>query len=138
MNKMTRRDIQSYIKLVVWIFVIAFLCFTPGNHIDGHKLTSFIPLWLKPYMDKIVHFTMFFVLAFIIKSLHCQETINRKTYHAYLCIGIAYAVATEIVQHYFIYMRSGDVLDFACDAAGMLISVAVFPYWPKFIKWIFG
>lgn len=137
-QKLTTRDIQSYTKLAIWIFVIGFLCFTPGNHIGGLKLTSFIPLWLKPYMDKIVHFIMFFVLAFLIKSLHWQKTIDSKRYHIYMLSGVAYAISTEIIQHYFIYMRSGDILDFASDSAGMALSILIFPYYPKFIRWIFG
>lgn len=135
---LTIRDIQSYAKLTIWIFVIAYLCFTPGNHIGSLKISSLIPLWMKPYMDKIVHFTMFFILAFLIKSLRDQNTISRKRYITYICIGVAYALSTEIIQHYYIYMRSGDVRDFACDIAGMLVSIIAFPYWPKFVKWLFG
>lgn len=137
-HTLTSRDIQSYAKLAIWIIVIGFLCFTPGNHMGGLKLASYLPLWIKPYMDKIVHFTMFFVLAFLIKSLHWQKTIDSKTYHIYLCIGLAYAIATEIIQHFFIYMRSGDILDLAADVIGMALSVLIFPYYPKFVRWIFG
>lgn len=133
----TARDIQSYIKLVIWILVIAYLCFSSGHNIDGLKI-NIIPVWLKPYMDKIVHFIMFFVLAFIIKSLYWQKTIDMKPYYVLLTAGATYAALTEIVQYYLIPTRSGDVRDFACDIAGMTLSVFVFPRWPQFVKWLFG
>lgn len=134
---LSARDIQSYIKLIVWTLVIAYLCFSSGTNIDGLKI-NLIPLWLKPYMDKIVHFIMFFVLAFIIKSLYWQKTIDMKPYYVLLTAGATYAALTEIVQYYLIPTRSGDVRDFACDLVGMTLSVFVFPYWPKFVKRIFG
>ena len=135
---LTARDIQSYIKLAIWVLVIAYLCFSSGTSINELKINSLIPLWLKPYMDKIVHFTMFFVLAFIIKSLYWQKTVDLKPYYILLTAGVAYAALTEVVQHYFIATRSGDVFDFFCDLTGMTLSVFVFPYWPRIVKVIFG
>jgi len=132
------RDIQSYIKLFIWIIVIAYLCFSSGENISHLKINTLIPVWLQPHIDKVVHFTMFFVLAFLINSLHWQATISRKQFYIYLCIGTMYAASTEIVQKYFIPTRSGDIIDFAADIVGISLSVMVFPYWPKSIKWFFG
>ena len=137
-QKLTIRDIQSYIKLAVWVVVIAYLCFSSGDRINNLKINTIIPLWLIPYMDKIVHFVMFFVLAFLIKSLYTQKTIEFRTYYIFLVAGVAYAALTEVVQHYFVYMRSGDVFDFFCDLTGMTLSVLVFPFWPQFVRRIFG
>ncbi|MBR5644895.1 MAG: VanZ family protein [Salinivirgaceae bacterium] len=137
-QKLTARDIQSYIKLAVWVVVIAYLCFSSGDRINNLKINTIIPLWLIPYMDKIVHFVMFFVLAFLIKSLYTQKTIEFRTYYIFLVAGVAYAALTEVVQHYFVYMRSGDVFDFFCDLTGMTLSVLVFPCWPRFVQRIFG
>ena len=137
-QRLTARDIQSYVKLAIWIVVIGILCFSPGNHMNGMRLSSLIPAFINPYADKIIHFTMFFILAFLIKSLHWQKTIDTKTYHIYILAGVAYAVATELIQHFFIFMRSGDILDFASDSIGMALSILIFPFYPKFIRWIFG
>ena len=137
-QKLTARDIQSYIKLAVWVVVIAYLCFSSGDRINNLKINTIIPLWLIPYMDKVVHFVMFFVLAFLIKSLYTQKTIEFRTYYIFLVAGVAYAALTEVVQHYFVYMRSGDVFDFFCDLTGMTLSVLVFPFWPRFVRRIFG
>ena len=60
-QKLTARDIQSYIKLVVWVFVIAYLCFSSGSKFDNLNIDTIIPAWLLPHMDKVVHFTMFFL-----------------------------------------------------------------------------
>lgn len=137
-QKLTARDIQSYIKLVVWFFVIAYLCFSSGSKFDNLKIDTIIPDWLLPHMDKVVHFTMFFCLAFLIRSLRWQETIDNRLYAFYLIGGVLYAALTEVVQYCFIAMRNGDILDFGCDVVGMALSVLVFPLWPKFVKTIFG
>ncbi len=137
-QKLTARDIQSYIKLVVWIFVIAYLCFSSGSKFDNLKIDTIIPDWLLPHMDKVVHFTMFFCLAFLIRSLRWQETIDNRRYAIYLIGGVLYAALTAVIQSYLMAMRNGDVLDFGCDVIGMALSVLVFPLWPKFVKTIFG
>lgn len=137
-NNTNIRDIQSYTKLIIWIFVIGYLCFSSGDGLNKLNLNSIIPLWLQPYMDKIVHFTMFFILAFLIKSLHWQTTINNKLYYIYLGIGILYAAITEVIQYYCIATRSGDILDFTADIVGITLSILVFPHWPRFVKWFFG
>ncbi len=58
--------------------------------------------------------------------------------YIYILAGVAYAIATELIQHFFIFMRSGDILDFASDSIGMALSILIFPFYPKFIRWIFG
>lgn len=137
-QKLTARDIQSIAKLAIWVLVIAYLCFSSGEHFHEFKIGSFVPEWLLPYMDKIVHFCMFFGLAFLIKSLYWQKTVEQKPYYILLVAGVGYAALTEVIQYYFIYMRNGDVRDFACDIAGMTLSVLIFPYWPRFVRWLLG
>ena len=137
-DKSNIRDIQSYTKLIVWIFVIGYLCFSSGDSLNNLKINSLIPLWLQPHMDKIVHFTMFFILAFLIKSLHWQTTITNRLFYIYLGFAVVYAASTEIIQNYYIATRSGDILDFGADLIGMALSILIFPFWPHFVKWFFG
>lgn len=137
-QKLTIRDIQSYIKLVVWVFVIAYLCFSTGSKFDNLNIDTIIPAWLLPHMDKLVHFTMFFCLAFLIRSLRWQDTIDNRLFVVYLIIAVFYAALTEFVQYYYIPSRSGDILDFGSDVLGMSLSLLVFPYWPKFVRTVFG
>lgn len=93
---------------------------------------------MLPHIDKVVHFTMFFCLAFLIRSLRWQNTIDNRLYVTYLIAGVLYAVITEVVQNYFIPTRSGDILDFGSDLIGMALSLLVFPYWPRFVRIVFG
>lgn len=137
-KKTTLRDIQSYIKLILWTLIIAYLCFTSGSGINDLKITSLIPAWILPYMDKIVHFIMFFTLAFLVKSLESQATISRKNYYVLVVACVVYGLLTEIIQHYLIVSRSGDIVDFISDVIGISVSLSIFRYWPKWIKWIFG
>ena len=51
-QKLTARDIQSYIKLVVWVFVIAYLCFSSGSKFDNLNIDTIIPEWLLPLCEE--------------------------------------------------------------------------------------
>ncbi|MBR2771590.1 MAG: VanZ family protein [Bacteroidales bacterium] len=137
-SKLSARDIQSLVKLAIWVAVIAYLCFSSGDRINNLKINSIVPEWIIPYLDKIVHFVMFFVLAFLLKSLYWQKTVEFQGYYILLVAGVGYAALTEVMQYYYIYTRSGDVFDFFCDLAGMTLSVFVFPLWPRFVWRIFG
>ncbi len=102
------------------------------------RIGTLIPAWLAPHFDKVIHFSMFFILVFIIKTLHWQSTIGTRLLAVYLIMTVIYAASTELIQHFFIVTRSGDVYDFVADIIGMGMSIAAFPYWPRFLKIVFG
>ena len=123
--------ILTYAKLPTWVIIIGILCFTPGNEFKKVH----IPI---PYFDKIVHFGMFFILAFLIKGLYWKNYISNRVYISYILLAALYGVIIEIVQYNWIYMRSGDWVDWFFDCAGIIVSLTVFRYWPEKIKVVFG
>jgi VanZ family protein len=123
--------ILTYAKLPAWVIIIGILCFTPGDEFKKVHITI-------PHFDKMVHFGMFFILAFLIKGLYWKDMISQLTYKSYLVLAVVYGVLIEIIQYNWIYMRSGDWVDWLFDCAGIIVSIAVFRFWPQKFKFIFG
>lgn len=125
------KQLLIHARLIAWTAIIAVLCFTPGS---GFKKVH-IPI---PFLDKWVHFVMFFALAFLIKTLHWKGHITKDRYNIYMLFAALYAGLIEIIQYYWVPMRSGDVVDWFFDLAGIGVSILVFKLWPTPIKIIFG
>jgi len=92
---------MRYLKLVIWIVVIAILCFTPGNELDVVKINI-------PYFDKMVHFAMFYILALFIRGI-AQLSVKQRI--RWIVFSVLYAGLIELVQFFFIPLRSGDWID---------------------------
>jgi VanZ family protein len=123
--------IFNYSKLPAWVIIIGILCFTPGNEFKKVH----IPI---PHFDKIVHFAMFFILAFFIKGQYWKKMISWQVYKGYIFLALLYGVLIEVIQYNWIYMRSGDWIDWLFDCAGLVVSIIIFRFWPEKIKVIFG
>ncbi len=83
-------------------------------------------------LDKVAHFLMYAGFAFAcIWGYRKQFISNGLTYKKKallitLVISIAYGGLTELMQEFFIPLRTGDWLDFLADSAGALIGAMVF------------
>lgn len=117
--------IQSMLKLntkkwvsgaiVIWAFVIFILCVLPGEDIPN-------PSWNVPYLDKFVHFGMFFLLTWLIAlstAWHPFMTMKR-TYGITILVALLYGGLIEIMQHY-IFNREGDLKDLWADVIGAVV-----------------
>jgi VanZ family protein len=103
-----------------WTVVILVLCWMPRQQMP---MSETAPSFLKLiHFDKIVHFTMFAVFAFLWK--HASK---RTTYLKIAVIGIALAILTEIVQGTSFVGRDCDLYDGLADSAGVGFGLLV--YW---------
>ena len=125
------KKVLSHIKLIVWVIVIGILCFTPGNELNKVHINI-------PYFDKLVHFSMFFILASLIKGLHWKNHISDKIFYCYLTSAATYGAVIEIVQSLWINMRSGDWADWLFDSVGVVLAVVFFGLWHRKMKEIWG
>lgn len=117
--------IKKYYKIVVWTFVIAYLCFSSA---DNYKSLN----WHIPHMDKLIHFVMFFVAGVLLKALYLEAALYK---HFYFTIGyVIYAGITELVQLLFIPSRSGSLFDFIVDVGALFAGLTLFKYLPKYVK----
>jgi len=119
------RIIKTYYKIIIWVIVIAFLCFTPGNDLQKIK----IPI---PHFDKLVHFTMFYILGLLISGK--KNSLNVISILWLYILAVIYGGIIEIVQLNWIYMRSGDVVDWLFDLIGLLLAWKTFAYYPLLLQ----
>lgn len=103
------------IRNIIWALVIFVLCAMPGEDIPDPQLNI-------PYIDKIVHFGMFFVMAVLLcNELEYQTRLClRKIFLLTMAIVLVYGGVIELLQHYF-FNRSGDIFDLLADVAGGMV-----------------
>jgi VanZ family protein len=96
---------------------IMYLSLTSSHTFDK---VSFITI---PYIDKIVHFGMYFGLMSVI-ILENRKTIN-KTSHLFLIglIPLLYGILLEIMQSTLTLTRTGSFYDALFNCAGILVSI---------------
>ncbi len=117
---MSTKTILARILFVVYLAVIAFLCFMHADKIPDMQKTLFgIPT------DKVAHFLMF--LPFPILTFLAFDHVTNKVWSAVLfavltfAVGAAIAWGTEYIQGMLPY-RSRDVADFRADLLALGIS----------------
>jgi len=74
-----------------------------------------------PYLDKVVHFTLFLGVSALWRSLLAARSVRFPALLA-LGLGVALGGATELAQLYVPY-RDCDLYDFLADAAGSAAGV---------------
>lgn len=77
-----------------------------------------------PFIDKIIHFFLFFIQSFLIsKSLiSYQKNLINKYKFSILSILILFAIIIEY-QQYFISFRTYDIYDMSANVIGILTGV---------------
>jgi VanZ family protein len=106
----------SFIPGIIWFIISTILLTIPGSDLPKSPLFDF------PFFDKLVHLTMFLLLT----SLFCFPVSRRfKNFSAVkpgfitvAVIVLAYGIAMEFVQKYFVAGRSFDVGDILFDGLG--------------------
>jgi VanZ family protein len=125
---MQKHVFYRFYKVIVWAVIIGLLVFTPGDEFKRVKINI-------PHFDKLVHFGLFCILGWFIAATPDYKKHQPKKY-AMLLLAVCYAAAIEFIQHYFIYMRSGDAVDFIFDTLGLLFGAISIKWWPAKWLWI--
>lgn len=125
--------IKSYYKSLLWAMVIIVLLLIPGNKLPHNKLINI------PHLDKIVHFILFMVLAYIMifDTWVLKKKLETRHITLILVISIVFAGLTEIYQYYLIVFRTGSIFDFMADVLGILLASIIFRYMGNSINRLF-
>lgn len=123
--------IKSFIYSFLWMIVIAFLSLLPGADIPT---PSFLRI---PYMDKIVHFFMYFIFALLIIYGYLKYTrgnLRKKHIIISFFIVVFWGGLMEILQGVFQFSlgRSMDLIDFIANLTGSLVAILIFYITTKF------
>lgn len=115
---------KSYLTAIVFTITVAVLCFMPGNNLPNAPFLNF---------DKLVHVGIFSVLAFFWMYPNSVHKSNWwLTVSAFFLV--LYGILIELIQHFFIYGRSGDFWDALADAVGVIIVFLLFLLKKRFTK----
>lgn len=113
--------LRNYIKSILWATVVMVLCTIPVGTGSAVKL---------PHSDKLVHFGMFGLLMLLLlfenRSYRNSRPLRWQNLRL-LALILFYGSATELIQHYLIPYRSGELLDLLADIGGALAALTVFP-----------
>jgi VanZ family protein len=82
-----------------------------------------VPFVNLPFIDKIVHFGMYFVMMSVIILEHRKSLRNSRNLLFFALIPLSYGILMEILQSTLTITRTGDFYDALADAAGILVSV---------------
>ena len=83
------------------------------------------PLVNIPFMDKIVHFVMYFLMMSVIIIEHRKSLRSARNMFLFSLIPLSYGILMEILQSTLTLTRTGDFYDALADAAGILVSVSI-------------
>jgi len=120
-----RKFLKYNLWAILWGLVILILLCMPGKVFP--RLPAFLDLF-RP--DKLVHFFIFGVYgALQTRGLWKQVSFERLRRHAVLYSviwGSSLGTLTEILQRYWIPMRTGSVYDLIADVAGCLLGALIY------------
>jgi hypothetical protein len=108
------KSINPIYPAIFWLTMTTVLLCLPGSAIPQHKWFDFL------MVDKWVHIFLFSLLTFLFARFN-----NPSRFLIIAFTVLAYGVAMEFVQKWFIENRSFDVGDIGADAAGALLGFIV-------------
>lgn len=119
-HKIKKMKILNYWRIALWLLIMCYLLFMPASQLPAK------PFLKIPHFDKIVHFSMFFILCLLLFRPVKQHTSN--FYFWTPLIAILMAVVLEFTQHRISASRHTDVMDFLANTAGLLTATIFFRY----------
>ena len=113
---------------LLWAAMILLLTLLPSASMPP------LSIWSLLSFDSFAHAFLFTVLIFLmIVGLKKQFSYLKLRHYAIrvsLFTSVIFGIAIELMQHYFITGRQGDMIDVLADTIGCLIGIVLF-------KWIY-
>ena len=98
-----------------WSLFILIICLLPGNNLPKNTFLENI------YFDKIIHVFLYTVL-FVLVFLGANKTIKYSFFVAFI-YSFFYGVLVELIQHYLIEDRYGDINDVFANFVGVIFGI---------------
>lgn len=110
------------ILFISWVVFVAFLSLFSFSGTD-------LPTVQIPHLDKLVHFTFYFVASVLgtlsIKECSSSPKIGKRVVWYLVGSLIAYGIIIEVLQSKFTATRSGEILDFVANTIGVFAGIIV-------------
>ena len=101
------------------------MCFLPSKGLPKFSFLAHL------YIDKWIHVFLFFVqtgLFLLVKPyvwpFNFKNRFKKILFIVIYCLILGFFI--ELIQHFFIYGRQGDILDFTADLVGLTIGTVFF------------
>lgn len=115
MNERSILLIRKYRWSLVWTTLILILSLLPKRSFPD------VPISI-PYLDKAVHFSLYFILMVLFTWETEKENLNALVINA-LIVSLVLSFCTELGQKYFLAGRSFEILDIVANIIGSIIGV---------------
>lgn len=120
------RIIRSFWKPILWAIIVLGL-----STMSGRKVNE-IPLMQIHYMDKIAHFTMYFIFTFLMlydfSRYKMKNLAWKKIIGISILVAITFGGSMELLQEVPSMERSTDIKDFIANSLGALGAVVSYKY----------
>lgn len=132
-----RHFLFRHLPTLLWAALVAVCLGLPGGAVGQWSDRIWLP-WVDPYLDKVVHFLLFAVMAVLAARscavLSAAGPVGRASARWPLLSGLLLASAFggggELAQ-LWLTSRSADWLDFVADVAGAGCAVAIAAMWSQ-------
>ena len=116
---------KSFLPAIVWGIFILIMSSLPGDDIPKSFINNI------PFVDKIIHFFLYFLLVILILFGSLRKSKNTLTIRNFLfafSISLLYGILMEVLQHFVFIMRSANLMDIIANATGSFIGLLTFYY----------
>jgi VanZ family protein len=111
--------LKKNILSILVTLIITYLSLTSSHTFDK------VPFINIPYLDKIVHFCMYFGLMSVILFENRKTIKSTRQIFLIALIPLFYGILMEILQETLTTTRSGSVFDAIFNLAGILVSILI-------------
>ncbi|HCX99434.1 MAG TPA: hypothetical protein DG754_04765 [Bacteroidales bacterium] len=121
----------NYWRSILWAILSLLACILPSNRLPQMNKV------LIPHFDKVVHFTLFFVLTLMLlyesRLRRVNAGLSRETITWIVVITFIYGSFLEGMQHFFIVSRSGELADLIANFLGVAAALLVYGFGIKLL-----
>ncbi|MBE9488644.1 MAG: VanZ family protein [Bacteroidetes bacterium] len=115
--------------ILLWLFYFFSILYLSFANFSSEESSMLVNI---PYIDKIVHFLMYFLLSLFGMTYLYYNRSSKKYKLSYLGIVIFIGIIIEFIQPYF--GRGFEVLDMFADVFGAVIAWAFISFFSRLIK----
>ncbi len=109
--------IRNNIFTILVTAIIIYLSFANAKTFEG------VDIFKIPYLDKIVHFCLYFLLMIVIIIEHRKSLTNTRILISIALIPVILGSLIELLQSDLTTTRSADILDIISNTSGVICSI---------------
>lgn len=114
------RKMLLFWKPIIWLALICYGLFLPANDLP---MKPFLKI---PHFDKLVHFSLFFVLCLLL--FRPFKSLQLKQYIWATLSSITLSALLELIQHRITSSRNSDIYDLIANITGILTSLLFYHF----------